>query len=94
MVKVREPKANEATEPTAEEIEAFAAEADLAPGETVKRELDPQAPHNFKAICVNFNEYEYNQLVIGAKLADRKPLDFLRRAMLDTSKELQKNIPS
>ena len=95
MVKRRSPKASALNivrqEPTPEQIEAFAsgAEVNPKPAQPETRELDPDAIRDFKAMRVPFNEYEYEQLVKGAKLSGRSRLNFMRYAMLKLAKELQ-----
>ena len=94
MVKRREPKASTMNlvkpEPTPEQIEAFAAQAEgrtLPP--TKGPELDPDANRDFKSMRFPFNEYEYRQLEIGSRLAGRSKLNFIRYAMLKLAKEMQ-----
>ncbi|MCZ4061153.1 hypothetical protein O3W44_21715 [Pantoea sp. LMR881] len=55
---------NTATDPELEKkIEAFAAGADLNPGDKpAPAELNKDASRDFKSIRVPFNEYEYNVL--------------------------------
>ena len=93
MVKRREPKATHLSsvkpEPTAEQIEAFAAGVDGENNKSVVRVLDQNAPRNFKTMSVPFNEYEYEQLSEGIKLSGRTKLNFMRFAMLKFAKELQ-----
>lgn len=94
MVKRREPKASTLNmakpEPTPEQIEAFAAQAEGGTLPPVKEpELDPDANRDFKSMRFPFNEYEYRQLEIGSRLAGRSKLNFIRYAMLKLSKELQ-----
>jgi hypothetical protein len=91
MVKRREPKANLSVikpEPTAEQIEAFAAGVDGINLNNNPIALDPNAPRKFKTISVPFNEYEYDQLLKGANLAGRSKLNFMRYAMLTLAKDL------
>lgn len=94
MVKRREPKANAMNqakpEPTPEQIEAFAAQAEggsLSPAK--EPELDPNANRDFKSMRFPFNEYEYRQLEIGSRLTGRSKLNFIRYAMLKLAKEMQ-----
>ncbi|WP_445369962.1 hypothetical protein ACH5Y9_25390 (plasmid) [Methylomonas sp. BW4-1] len=72
-------------------IEQFAAGADGgAPIEHAKAlELDQNANRDYKAMRVPFNQYEHEQLELGAKLSGRTKLNFMRYAMLKLSKELQ-----
>lgn len=70
----------------AERIEKFAAGADGGSGADTPNQT---AIHNFKAIRLPFNQYEYKQLEIGAKLSGRSKLNFIRYAMLKMVKELQ-----
>ena len=91
MVKRRVLKANLSAikpEPTAEQIEAFAAGVDEYKTETTIV-LDQNAPRKFKTISVPFNEYEYEQLSEGIKLSGRTKLNFVRYAMLKLVKDLQ-----
>ena len=91
MVKRRVLKANLSAikpEPTAEQIEAFAAGVDEYKTETTIV-LDQNAPRKFKTISVPFNEYEYDQLSEGIKLSGRTKLNFVRYAMLKLVKDLQ-----
>jgi len=91
MVKRRTPKASVQTaspEPTVDQIEAFAAGAEGGSHDKPKI-LDPDANRNFKTISLPFNEYEYEQLLKGARLTGRTKLNFVRYAMLKLSKELQ-----
>ena len=93
MVKRREPKANlsvKKTEPTDEQIEAFAAGVDGTTAEPKEQVLDQNAPRNFKTMSVPFNEYE--QLVKGINLSGRTKLNFVRYAMLKMAKELQEEV--
>ena len=94
MVKRREPKASALnlvkSEPSPEQIEAFAAQAEGGTVPLVKeQELDPDANRDFKSMRFPFNEHEYRQLEIGSRLAGRSKLNFIRYAMLKLSKELQ-----
>lgn len=93
MVKRRTPKVSGLnvvkTQPTSEEIEAFAAGAEGGTQIPKPKTLDSGANRDFKAMRVPFNEYEYEQLLKGAKLSGRTKLNFMRYAMLKLSKELQ-----
>ena len=77
MPKVRKPAASAA--PTTDQIEAFAAGAETAPGTPT---LDPTAARNFKAVKVGFNEYEYQILEAASLKAGRSKLNFIRHAVL------------
>ncbi|MDP2097560.1 MAG: hypothetical protein U1D70_16270 [Methylobacter sp.] len=94
MVKRRTPPsalAANRTEPTQEEIEAFAAAAEGG-SNTVKiqePELNQNAIRDFKAMRVPFNEYEFRQLELACKLSGRSKLNFMRYAMLKLAKEIQ-----
>jgi hypothetical protein len=98
MVKRRSPKASGLNivrpEPTLEQIEEFAAGAEG--GSKVEKpkiqELNPDAIRDYKAIRIPFNEYEYEQLVKGARLSGRSKLNFLRYAMLKLTKEFQQEV--
>ena len=93
MVKRRQPKVSNQSdinsEPTAEEIEAFASGAEGEKPQNQVTELDPNEPRKFKTISVPFNEYEYDQLLKGTTLSGRTKLNFVRYAMLKLAKELQ-----
>ncbi len=96
MVKRREPKANALNtvkpQPTPEQVEAFAAGAEGGTQQTEKNktpELDQDANRDYKAMRVPFNQYEYEQLVVGSKLSGRTKLNFMRYAMLKLAKEMQ-----
>jgi len=97
MVKRRIPKTTGLNlvkpQPTAEQIEEFAARAEGGTQfeKTKAHEPDPDAIRDFKAMRVPFNEYEYEQLVKGAKLSGRSRLNFMRYAMLKLAKELQED---
>lgn len=73
-------------------VEAFAAGADLNPGETAKpaapAELDRNASRDFKSIRVPFNEYEYEVLEKLCKHENRSKLNMLRQAMLQEAERL------
>ena len=85
MPKVRKPAAATAA-PTTDQIEAFAAGAEAAPA---AQELDPTAPHNFKAVKVGFNEYEYQALEAASRKSGRSKLNFIRHAMLKMAEEME-----
>lgn len=96
MPKRREPRARISTatenQPSAEQIEAFAAAADggiLQNEQKKKPTLDPQAKRDFKAIRVPFNEYEYLQLEEATQVTGRTKLNFIRYAMLKMAEETQ-----
>lgn len=97
MVKRRTPKASvqgaETQAPTPEQIEAFASGAEGGSQNKQQQqapEPDQDAIRDYKAMRVPFNQHEYEQLALGAKLSGRTKLNFLRYAMLTLSKELQK----
>jgi hypothetical protein len=69
------------------EIEEFAAGADDVASQ--EHDKDPNCKRDYKAVRLPFNEYEYEQLVIGANLSGRSKLNFIRFAILKFSKELQ-----
>jgi hypothetical protein len=95
MVKRREPKANALnlvnSQPTDEQIEAFAAKAEG--GTQIEKlkapEPDQNAIRDYKAMRVPFNQYEYEQLASASKLSGRTKLNFMRYAMLKLAKEMQ-----
>jgi hypothetical protein len=93
MVKRREPKAT-TPEPLAEQMEAFVAGAE--DGQLVISTDTPvinkNAIRDYKAIRVPFNEYEYQQLEIASQLSGRTKLNFIRYAMLQLAKEIQKDV--
>jgi hypothetical protein len=93
MVKRREPKASSAvsdqTQPTKEQIEAFASAADGGQNIHAKTpDPDQNAIRDFKAMRVPFNQYEYEQLEAASKLSGRSKLNFMRHAMLKFAKEI------
>ena len=95
MVKRREPKASALnlvnSQPTKEQIEAFAAKAEG--GAQIEKpeapEPDQNAIRDYKAMRVPFNQYEYEQLSAASKLSGRTKLNFMRYAMLKLAKEMQ-----
>jgi hypothetical protein len=92
MVKRRDPQATiSKSQPTQEQIEAFAsgADGDVAMTSKTKRKLDPKAKHDFKAIRVPFNEYEYAILDEAAPKTGRTKLNFIRWAILKMADELK-----
>jgi hypothetical protein len=95
MVKRREPKASALnlvnTQPTQEQIEAFAAAAEGGSQSVKIKEPgpDPSAIRNYKAMRVPFNQYEFEQLEVASKLSGRSKLNFMRYAMLKFAKEIQ-----
>ena len=96
MPKRREPKASAATttkpQPSAEQIEAFAAAADGGATETKPEDkpLNPNANRDFKAIRVPFNEYEFLKLEEATQATGRTKLNFIRYAILKLAEEVQK----
>ncbi len=93
MPKRREPSSAikpEQSQPTMEQIEAFAAGAD---GEvkTDTVSLDMDANRDYKAIRLPFNEYEYRQLEEASRRTGRSKLNFIRYAMLRLAAELSEN---
>jgi hypothetical protein len=97
MVKRRNPKATGLNltkpQPTPEQIEEFAARAEGGTNTEKPKvpKLDPDAIHDFKAIRVPFNQYEYEQLEVARKLIGRSKLNFMRYAMLKLAKEIQED---
>ena len=94
MPKRREPSSAikpEQSQPTMEQIEAFAAGAD---GEvkTDTVSLDMDANRDYKAIRLPFNEYEYRQLEEASRRTGRSKLNFIRYAMLKMAAETNENI--
>lgn len=89
MVKRREPRAlsEPKREPTAEEIEAFAAAADGAQYEASKPQPNARAKRDYKAIRVPFNEYEFEKLEELAKKTGRTKLNAIRWAILQMCEE-------
>ena len=79
MPKRREPGT---VTPTKEQVEAFAAGADMSP-----QQPDPSAPHDFKALRVGLNEYEYQILEEASRRAGRSKLNFIRYAVLKMAEE-------
>lgn len=91
MVKRRTPHSALRTEPTPEEIEAFASAAEGGSNavKIQEPELNQNAIRDYKAMRVPFNEYEFKQLELACKLSGRSKLNFMRYAMLKFAKELQ-----
>ena len=99
MVKRREPLASSQAsqvirEPSAEEIEAFAAGVDggisIKLNENkVKTELKPNASRDYKAIRVPFNRFEFNQLEELAVKTGRTKLNTIRWALLKLAEQEQ-----
>lgn len=92
MVKRREPQASPAKrEPTAEEVEAFAAAAEggSASKKVAKPALDPNANRDFKSIRVPFNEYEYSKLEEVATKTGRTKLNVIRWAIMKLAEDVQ-----
>lgn len=97
MVKRREPKASTLnsvnSQPTDEQIEAFAAgaESGVKIEQAKVSEPDQNAIRDYKAMRVPFNQYEFEQLTLASKLSGRSKLNFMRYAMLKLAKEMQEN---
>lgn len=92
MVKRREPAAAK-RQPTLEEVEAFASEADggsTGPEQEKKLVLDPNAKREFKAIRVPFNEFEYSKLEEVATKTGRTKLNVMRWGILKLAEEVLK----
>jgi hypothetical protein len=95
MVKRRIPKVSSLkfnhTQPTPEQIEAFAAGAEGGTqiNQPKSHQPDSNAIRDFKAMRVPFNQYEYEQMEAASKLSGRSKLNFMRYAMLKLAKELQ-----
>jgi hypothetical protein len=85
MPKLRHPKVTPPTtasgEPTAKQIEDFAAGADGGAAT-----LDPAAKRDHKGISMPFNEYEFDLLTKAAAASGRSKLGFIRWAMLEMAK--------
>ena len=89
MVKRREPHSSIASrQPTPEQIEAFASGADNKTA-ILKKQFDPNAKRDFKAIRVPFNEYEYAKLDAAAPKTGRTKLNFIRWAILKLAEEVE-----
>ena len=71
MVKARKPGAT----PDLDAVAKFGKEADTGP-------KDPNAPRNFKALRLPFNEYEWNILEEGCEITRRSKLNLLREALI------------
>ena len=85
MVKTREPKVQSTPDPSALERFAAGAESDEKPTS------DPNAPRDFKAVRLPFNEYEWTRLESACQKTGRSKLNFLRRAMLTLADEVDHN---
>ena len=86
-IKKRDTVSALSTKDVTKEIEKFAAGAEG--GAVSNVEVNQTAIRDYKAIRVPFNQYEYEQLEIGARLSGRSKLNFIRYAMLRMVKELQ-----
>lgn len=95
MVKRREPKASAlnllTSQPTDEQIEAFAAGAEGGTKIEQANKPEQNAIRNYKAMRVPFNQHEYEQLEAASKLSGRSKLNVMRYAMLKFAKEIQEN---
>ncbi len=92
MVKRREPQATTKREPTAEEVEAFAAAAEGGGGASkkdTKPVLDPNANRDFKSIRVPFNQFEYSKLEEVATKTGRTKLNVIRWAIMKLAEDVQ-----
>jgi len=94
MVKRREPLAspNVTREPSAEQIEAFAAGVDGAiklPEGKIKTEFEPNASRDYKAIRVPFNKFEFHHLEELAIKTGRTKLNTIRWALLKLAEQEQ-----
>jgi len=86
-IKKREHAQPAAKDITTDMVEKFAAAAD---GGSVKTSVvNPSAIRDYKAMRVPFNQFEYEQLEIGATITGRSKLNFIRFAILKLVKELQ-----
>ena len=83
MVKTRDPQAQNTPDPAA--LERFAAGAEAVDVQT----LDQNAPRDFKAVRLPFNEYEWSRLEAACQKTGRSKLNFLRRAMLTLADEVE-----
>lgn len=70
--------------PIKDKVEAFASGADQDERHV---KINPNAPRNFKAIRVPFNEYEYRKLEELASKTGRTKLNAIRWAILKMSAE-------
>lgn len=61
-------------------IEEFAAVADGV--KTAERQVDKEAPRDYKAIRVPFNQYEYETLEKLCQQTNRSKLNMIRHALL------------
>ena len=57
-------------------------------GSNINNSLDPQANHDYKAIRVPFNEYEYRILQNAAEKSGRTKLNYIRWAILRQASEI------
>ncbi len=76
MVKIREP----ASLDTAALAEKFGNDALPKPKRT-------KPANQFKSINIPFTEEEYNRLIKAAAKADRKPTDFIKKAIKKSTEE-------
>lgn len=54
-----------------------------------KDNLDPKAKRDYKAINLNFNKFEWNELEKLCELTDRQKTNAIRWALKKTLKEVQ-----
>lgn len=83
MVKLRTP--DKKPKPTQKQIDEFAAGADGA-----KDDMDPLAPRNYKSVRVMINRYESECLAKLARVHNRSQMSFLRWAIVEMAKKLDK----
>ena len=86
MVKRRQPlaTAQQRSEPTEEQIEAFASGVDggkALPTKPPEEPMNPRAVRDYKAIRVPFNQYEYTMLEKLASKTGRSKLNAIRYAI-------------
>ncbi len=88
MVKRRQPTSTR-SEPTPEQIDAFANGVDGEVSEPAQTSPspDPHAKRDFKAIRVPFNEFEYSRLEEVANKTGRTKLNVIRWAILRLAEE-------
>ena len=75
----------QAAQPTDAQVAAFAAGADRKAD--ADPALNPDAPRNFKAMRVPFNEYEHGLIEALAKKTGRSKLNLIRWAVLRLADE-------
>ena len=93
MVKRRVPPASSRRPaPTPEQIERFAAGAEVRPVPPQIKASSSRSPRNFKAIRVPFSESEFNALTELAQMTGRSKLSAIRHALAEQLKRERRKV--